>query len=493
MNALRKLVVIGGGITGLSAAFYALKQADEEGQPISVTIIEQSDRLGGKIQTLRKEGCVIEKGPDSFLARKLPMIDLARDLGMESELVATNPHAKKTYILRRGKLYRMPPGLVLGIPTELGPFAKTGLISPWGKLRAAMDLFIKPRPSDEDESVGAFLDRRLGREVTEHIAEPLLAGIYAGDLQALSLQATFPQFAQVERKHGGLIRGMKASRQAGQSVPGLPDVAKGTMFLTFRNGLTSLVERLEETLQERAELRLGIGAEGLEKREDGTYLVRLSDGSSLLADAVIVTTPSYHAASFLEEHIDASSLKAIRHVSVANVVSVFDRKQVKNQFDGTGFVISRREGRAITACTWTSVKWPHTSRGDKLIIRCYIGRAGDEERVDWPDEALKRTVRSELRELLDIDIDPEFVEITRLRHSMPQYPVGHVQAIRSLRDEVGRALPGVFLAGQPYEGVGMPDCVRSGRDAAEAAVSAMQAMSTETGAPAEDAATGTAG
>lgn len=471
MNGSRDLVIIGGGITGLSAAYYAVKQAEERGQTLSVTVVESASRLGGKIETLRKEGCVIEKGPDSFLARKLPMIDLARDLGLESELVATNPHAKKTYIVRRGKMYRMPPGLVLGIPTELGPFAKTGLISVFGKMRALMDLVKKPRTSPDDESLGSFLDRRLGKEVTENVAEPLLAGIYAGDMSKLSLQATFPQFGEVERKHGSLIRGMQSNRKAGQSLPGLPDVAKGSMFLTFRNGLTSLVERLEEVLKDKVELRLGAGAERFDKQDDGRYLIALQDGSTLEASSIVVTTPSYHAASFLDAHVDVSALQAINHVSVANVVSVFDRTQIKMPVDGTGFLISRKEGRAITACTWTSIKWPHTSSEDKLIVRCYIGRAGDEERVEWPDEALKRTVKKELLDLMAIEAEPEFVEITRLRSSMPQYPVGHVQAIAALREAVRRELPGVYLAGQPYEGVGMPDCIRSGRAAGEDAYS----------------------
>lgn len=484
MNCSRDLVIIGGGITGLSAAYYAAKKAEENGRTLSITIIEQATRLGGKIETLRKDGCVIEKGPDSFLARKMPMIDLARDLGLETELVATNPHAKKTYIVRRGVMHRMPPGLILGIPTELTPFAKTGLISVMGKLRALMDLFKKPRMSTEDESLGSFLERRLGHEVMEHIAEPLLAGIYAGDMSKLSLQQTFPQFAEVERKYGSLIKGMMASRKAGQNLPGLPDVARGSTFLTFRSGLTSLVDRLEDVLRElKVNVQLGVSADRFEKMEDGRYLIHLHDGSQIETSSIVVTTPSYHASTFLAEHVDTSALRAIEHVSVANVVSVFERSVVTKPLDGTGFLISRKEKRAITACTWTSIKWPHTSRGDKLIVRCYIGRAGDEERVDWPDEALKRTVRNELRDLMGITSEPEFVEITRLKHSMPQYPVGHVQAIQKLRASVGTQLPGVFLAGQPYEGVGMPDCIHSGRMAGEQSVAILAETASENGMP----------
>lgn len=471
MNGSSDLVIIGGGITGLSAAYYAAKKAEENGQTLNISVIEQSARLGGKIETLYKDGCIIEKGPDSFLARKVAMIDLAYDLGLESELVATNPHAKHTYIVRRGVMHPMPSGLILGIPTEWVPFAKTGLISVMGKLRALMDLFKKRRMCAEDESLGTFLHRRLGNEVMEHITEPLLAGIYAGDMSKLSLQQTFPQFAEVERKYGSLIKGMIASRKTGQSLPKLPDAARGSTFLTFRSGLASLVERLEDVLRGAGvDLHVDVRATRFDKLENGRYLIHLNDDITVEASSIVVTTPSYHAESFLRDHVNTTALQAIEHVSVANVVSVFERSVMNKPLDGTGFLLSRKEKRAITACTWTSIKWPHTSRGDKLIVRCYIGRAGDEERVDWPDEALKRTVHNELRDLMGITAQPDFVEITRLKHSMPQYPVGHVQAIKQLRKVVGEQLPGVFLAGQPYEGAGMPDCIRSGRIAGEQSV-----------------------
>lgn len=479
MNERQDIVVIGGGLTGLSAAYYAWQKAQAEGTSISITIIEKEKSLGGKINTLRRDNCVIEKGPDSFLARKLPMVELAQSLGLESELVATNPHAKKTYILCRGKLHPMPPGLVLGIPTQLKPFMKTGLISVWGKARALLDLVKKPRESTEDESLGSFLDRRLGHEVTSHVAEPLLAGIYAGDLSKLSLQATFPQFEEVERKHGSLIRGMMANRKQGQSLPGLPDVAKGTMFLTFKNGLGSLVDRLREQLSPHVNIRNEAEAVQLNVLEDGTYEVLLSDDTSIAAQQVILTTPAFDTAPLLRPYLDVSMLDNIHYVSVANVVSAFDRAKLKNKWDGTGFVIGREEKRAITACTWTSIKWTHTSPEDTMLIRCYVGRAGDEERVDWPDEALKRTVKNELKQLLDIEVEPRFMEITRLHRSMPQYPVGHVQSLAQFRSRLKEELPGVHIAGFAYDGIGMPDCIRSGRTAGETAVAQVKTHTAE--------------
>lgn len=469
MSTRQDIVIIGGGLTGLSAAYYAWHKAKEQGQQASITVIEQAQRLGGKIDTLRKEQCVIEKGPDSFLARKLPMVELAISLGMKEELVATNPNAKKTYILCDGKLHSIPSGTVLGIPTELEAFLESTLVSEEGKQVALRDLELEPRLSTEDEALGSFLDRRLGREVTEHIAEPLLAGIYAGNMNELSLQATFPQFGELEREHGSIIRGMTANRQAGVSLPGLPDVARGTTFLTFRNGLSSLVERLEAELQQHVQLLCGVSAEELTHEMDGSYMVRLSNGSSIICDQVIVTTQAYHAAPLLKSLTDVTMLEGIKYVSVANVVSAFDRDQLPGSWDGTGFVIARKEGRAITACTWTSTKWTHTSPEDTMLIRCYIGRAGDEARVNGTDEELKRVVQAELRELLGIEATPRFVEITRLNQSMPQYPVGHVQQLAAFRQQLTEQLPGLFVAGAAYDGVGMPDCIRSGRAAGEVA------------------------
>lgn len=222
MDTKPHVVVIGGGITGLSAAYYLKKQMEETGQACRITVMEKSDRFGGKISTLRRDGFVIEKGPDSFLARKPALVELARELGLEDQLTGTNPNAKKTYILSRGKLHRMPPGLMLGIPTEIMPFMRTGLLSPAAKARAALDLVLPKRTADEDESLGHFLERRLGSEVLSQIAEPLLAGIYAGNTYDLSVKATFPQFHSIEQKHRSLILGMmkktgkKAARKAGR-------------------------------------------------------------------------------------------------------------------------------------------------------------------------------------------------------------------------------------------------------------------------------------
>lgn len=477
-----RIAIAGGGLTGLSAAFYVCRMADEAGIQVRVTLIEASDRLGGKINTLRRDGFVIERGPDSFLGRKLPMLHLARELGLLGELVGTNPAAIKTYLAHGDRLRPMPKGLNLGIPNDLGAFAHNSLVSPLGKLRALDELRISPKTTDEDESVGAFLERRLGREMVEKIAEPLLAGIHAGDLYKLGLQATFPQFAKMERQYGSVIRGMidakrkapaagaEAAAARSSAVGGAP--IPSTAFLTFRNGLSTLTESLQARLQAyNCDIRLGAAVQSIKRGEEGspasTYLVGLSDGTEIEADRVLVALPAFAAAPLLSPHVDVSALSRIDYVSVANVVLGFEQADFGCRLDGSGFLVPHAENRTITASTWTSAKWLHTAPPDKRLIRCYVGRAGDESGVELTDEALTAAVRRDLRDLMGLKAEPAFVEITRLRRSMPQYPVGHTAAIAQLRDEMLRALPGVYATGAPFDAVGLPDCVEMGRIAAE--------------------------
>ncbi|MFC6651878.1 protoporphyrinogen oxidase [Paenibacillus rhizoplanae] len=479
----RKVVIIGGGLSGLSAAYYIRKFYREAGTQPEITLIEKDKVLGGKIETLHRDGFVIEKGPDSFLARKTAMVDLARELELDHELVSTNPNAKKTYILQRGKLHPMPAGLVLGIPTELKPFLKSGLVSFGGKMRAMMDFVIPPRRSSEDESLGDLIERRLGTEVLENMTEPLLAGIYAGDMRKISLQATFPQFGEVERQYGSLIRGMTTGRKPVETHTG----TKKSAFLTFRQGLQSLVHALIHELQDVRQLT-GTGAKSIRvlggAGSSGTlrYEVELDNGELLQADDIYVTVQNFAAAELLRPHVDVSALDAVNYVSVANVVLAFTRQDIVTEYDGSGFLVPRKEGRNITACTWTSTKWLHTSPNDKVLLRCYVGRSGDEQNVELPDEALAELVRKDLKEIMGITAAPLFTEITRLRSSMPQYPVGHPGRIAGLRSELAQQLPGVYAFGAGYDGIGMPDCIKQAKLTAETAAASLQKLPEPAGA-----------
>lgn len=481
---VRRVAILGGGITGLSAAFYLKRIAKDQGREVQVTVLEKSGRLGGKVNTLRKNGFVIERGPDSFLGRKLPMLHLARELGLLDELVGTNPQATKTYLAYDGALHPMPKGLNLGIPNDLGAFARNSVVSPLGKLRALDELRLPPKTDDSDESVGAFLERRLGREMVVRIGEPLLAGIHAGDLYKLGLKATFPQFGEMERKYGSVIRGMIDARKrapvAGAQAAKARSEAVGgatippTAFLTFRNGLSTIIEALEERLRaEGCEVRLGADAKAI-RRAAGTlggaeaaYRVELADGGAIEADAVLLTLPAHATAELLAPHADVGSLAAMEYASVANIVLAYDARGFDHKLDGSGFLVPHGEGRTITASTWTSSKWGNTAPAGKRLIRCYVGHADDDSGVNLPDDELIAAVRRDLRELMGLTAVPEFAEITRLRNSMPQYPVGHTDNVAAVRRELAERLPGVYATGTPFDGVGLPDCVEMAKAVAE--------------------------
>jgi oxygen-dependent protoporphyrinogen oxidase len=461
-NESRNVVIIGGGLTGLSTAFYIKKNYLNKGIVPNITIVEASNRLGGKIESLHKDGFVIEKGPDSFLARKTAMIDLAKELEIDHELVSMNPNAKKTYIVKDKKLHPMPAGLILGIPTQLSAFLSTGLISWQGKLRALMDFVLPRKKNTEDESLGDFISRRLGPEVLQNLTEPLLAGIYAGDTHHLSLKATFPQFGVMEQQYGSLIKGMSSGKKAPVETH---TGAKRSMFLTFRQGLQSLIHALIHDLAD-VTVRLETKATAINELESG-YQVETDQGEMVSADDVVITTPAFAASSLLKPYINVTVLDEINYVSVANVVLAFDKSDLQGLFDGSGFLVPRKEGLNITACTWTGVKWLHTSPEDKMLLRCYIGRSGQEQNVFLPDDELTAIVRRDLKELMNITAEPLFTEITRLPESMPQYPVGHVEKTFQLRSQLAARLPHVHITGAAFDGVGLPDCIRQGKELAE--------------------------
>jgi protoporphyrinogen/coproporphyrinogen III oxidase len=453
--AKAKVVIIGGGITGLTAAYYLQKEIKEKGLPIECILLEASHRLGGKIQTTVRDGFVIERGPDSFLARKTSALRLVKEVGLENELV--HNATGKSYVLVKGRLHQIPGGAVMGIPTKIAPFVTTGLFSPFGKLRAALD-FILPRSHErKDQSLGQFFRRRFGDEVVENLIEPLLSGIYAGDIDQLSLLATFPQFYQVEQTYGSLILGMRKSAQKQKASQKKED--KG-IFLTLKSGLASLVDAIENHLESGTVMK-GIRVEQIEKQGD-SYSLQLSTGNTLLADAVVVAVPHSVVPSMFSPYEFFRPFKEMPATSVATVAMAFSGDAIKKDIDGTGFVVSRNSDYSITACTWTHKKWPHTTPKDKVLLRCYVGRAGDESIVDQSDDEIVKVVLDDLNKIMDITSQPDFSIVTRWKHSMPQYTVGHKERLEHIKEKLKAELPGIFLAGSSYEGLGLPDCIDQG-------------------------------
>lgn len=473
MARKKKITVIGGGITGLSAAFYLHQELQSRGVEAEIHLSEATDRFGGKIQTMERDGFIFEKGPDSFLSRKVWILDLVKELGIEHELTGTNPAKKRNYILHHNRLYQMPEGMVMGIPSKIKPFITTDLISLPGKLRAMLDFFLPAHKGNADESLGHFMERRLGKEVLYKIAEPLLSGIYAGDTHRLSIQATFPQFAEMEKKHGSLIRAtMKSSAKQGANLPGKSGTATKSVFMTFKHGLQTLVNTLITTLEQKGViLHKNRPLTSIVKKTDGTgYILTYNGSEQEECDAVILTLPTRHAAQVLKDHAVADKLLDIEFVSVANIVLAYNRDEINHPLDGSGFVVPRTENRFITACTWTSEKWLHTTSPDHVLIRCYVGRAGAEAWMQMNDEEIITRVRQDIKETMGIEATPIFTEVTKLFESMPQYDVGHLQRVEQIRTELQATMPDVWITGAAFHGVGLPDCIRQGKETAIAVV-----------------------
>lgn len=474
-DAPRQVVVIGGGLTGLSAA-HRLLDAAREGR-LSVTVLEASSRLGGVVRTAHADGLVIEEGPDSFLVRKPWAVELCRTLGLEDRLVATPPQSRRSFVYHAGKLHRLPAGVHTGVPARIAPFVRSRLLSPGGKVRALLDLVL-PRtlPSGGDVALGRLLRARFGREVVERLAEPLLSGIYAGGVDDLSLDATFPDLRRQEAQYRSLIRAaMVESRRAREAAPGRapdrPDAPPPPVFQSLRGGLETLIERLGDRLRGApgVSVRPNAAVHGLERASRGGYTLRLDD-EELHADAVLVAAPAPQAARLLAAVAPpaARELHAIAYADVALVALAYDRAEVGHGLAGSGFVVPRGEDIAITACTWVSAKWPESAPPDTVLLRAYLGRAG-ERVLDLDDDALEKTARAAVGRSMAITAAPRLVRVIRVPQALPQYAVGHPSRVERIEAAIAH-LPGLWVTGSAFRGIGMPDCVRQGSAAAEAAL-----------------------
>lgn len=464
-----RALVVGGGIAGLAAAHRLERAAEAAGVRLPVTLLEREGRLGGKILTEQAGEFILEAGPDAFVSTKPWALQLCRELGLEPRLMGANLAQRSVYVLRGGELQRLPEGLAMMVPARLGPLLASPLLSPGAKARLGLDLLLPARRGDQDESLASFLSRRLGRQAYERLIEPLMSGIYAGDGDQLSLQATFPFLQEWEHRYGSLTRGaMALARARGRN--GRAEAGR-SIFLTLSGGLGEMVRSLQEALG-GAHL-LGVAATQV-LRDGRGYVVRTEAGD-FWAEALILATPAFVSAQLLRSLRPelSSLLGSIEYASTATVSLAYSQEDLPRPLDGHGYVIPRSEGRQALACTWTSTKFPHRAPQGLALLRVFLGRAGQPLGAGIGPEDLIALARAELRATLGVEAEPRLARAYLWPCSMPQYNLGHPQRLRAIQRELAQ-LPGLYLAGAGYQGVGIPDCIHSGQIAAEQALRHLQ-------------------
>lgn len=447
MADLPHVAVIGGGITGLATAWY-LQSAGHA--PVRVTVVEADTRVGGKIRTSELGGVPVEAGPDTFLARVPWAVDLCRELGLEDELVT--PSSANAYVWCRGRLRPLPGATVLGVPTELQPLLKSGILSPAGTARAALDLVLPRRDFGPDPSVADVIAGRLGREVLELLVEPLVGGINAGTADNLSLRSAARQLSVAAARSRSLVLGLRRDRKA----MGAP---KGPVFQSIAGGMERLVERLRESLGD-ADVRAGTRVETI-VADGASWRLRCAPAFDIVADAVVVTVPAFAAAPILRESSPdaAAELEAIGYASVVTATLGYEPLAVPRDLDGSGFLVPRAEGSLLTACTWSTTKWPALGASGLVMLRPSAGRFGDDRAMELDDDELVARLHDELREMLGLTAPPVTSLVARWPNALPQYEPGHEARVDRIQSALAAA-PGLFVAGAAYGGLGIASCIQ---------------------------------
>lgn len=457
---MKKVVVVGGGVTGLATAHALAKSSD----PIDVHLIEAAARLGGNIHTVRKNAFVLDAGPDSWVATKRHATDLAKEVGLGDDLIGTRPDTRKVYIVWQKQLHPMPEGLVLGIPTAFRPFAESDLLTLDGKLRAGLDLFVPKKlyAGDEDESIASFIARRLGPQIGERIAGPLLGGIFGGDPDQLSVRACAPQLVAAEARYGSLVRAMRAMRREREkSGP----IGSASTFLSLERGMSDLIVNVAHRLR-GTHVSTQTSVRKLSRLPEGDGRGRWAVETSretLFADDVVLSVPAHVAAKLTRDVDDEITriLAGVDYVSTATVFLGFRGYDVRHPLDSVGFLVPHAERRPILACTFVSSKWEHRAPAGHALMRVFIGGAEGEHLLGRDDEGLVRIAREQLAELMGITRDPLFTQVFRFDRASPQMHVGHLARMQRLAARLVE-LPGLHVGGNGYVGTGIPDAVRQG-------------------------------
>ncbi|HLL75574.1 MAG TPA: protoporphyrinogen oxidase [Pyrinomonadaceae bacterium] len=473
-NARKVIAVVGGGVSGLAAAYELTRRASPEKPAPEVVLLEASSRTGGTVRTERRDGFLLEAGPDSFISDKPAGLELAKEIGLEPNLITTNDEHRRAFVVRGGRLRPVPEGFQLLAPSRLWPFVTTDIFSWPAKLRIALEMFVPRRRGDEtdDESLAAFVRRRFGREALERMAQPMVGGIYTADPELLSLRATMPRFTDMEREHGSVIRALlKARRRAEANERNGERGTSGArygLFVSLDAGLQLLTERLAEQLPPGT-VRTNARAESLKFDEASRrWCLRLGGGETLAADAVCLALPAYASADLLRatDSVLAAELEAIRYASTATVNLAFSRSDIPHPLDGFGFVVPHVERRRVIACSFSSVKFAGRAPAGRALLRAFVGGALQPEMFQLDDGAMTAAALEDLRELLGVVAPPLFAQVSRWPRSMAQYTVGHIARMRRVRARLEQ-FPSLRLAGNAYTGAGLPDCIREGRTAAQ--------------------------
>jgi len=457
-----RVAIIGGGISGLAAAF-ALEEPRRTGA-VGYTLYESSPHLGGVLRTEHIEGCIVEAGPDSFLTEKPWASDLCRTLGLGDQLIGSNDADRKTYILVRRRLIPMPDGLMFMVPTKILPTGFSPLFS-WGtKLHIARELFHPPTTSTSDESVASFVERHYGKEMVDRLADPLLSGVYGGEAASLSVRAVLPRFADMERAHGSLGRAMLAARKKVRRIANKP----APLFTSLKNGMQQLIEALVAQLDQPS-LLSGNPVHSIHP-EAGGWTVSAGWKSDHF-DAVILAVPTHAAAQLLAASSSdlSAELAAIGYSSSITVGLGYDRGVRQSLPPGFGFLVPRSEGKRMLAATFVHNKFPHRAPADRALLRCFFAGSTAESIWQLSDEAVVAVVRNELEQILGLRAAPLFARVYKWKSAMAQYGVGHLERLDRI-ERLRQQLPKLALAGNGYRGIGVPDCIRSGQDAARQAL-----------------------
>ncbi len=470
---MKKIVIIGGGISGLSTFYYLKKYINEKNLHAEIQLIEKSGRFGGQIKTEYDGEFIFEGGSDCFIREKPWALELCRELGIEEKLVNTREENSGTFIYHSGKLHPLPEGLMLLVPTKFLPFATTGLFSIPGKLRMAIEAFVPKKKNNSDETLEGFVTRRFGRELLEMIAEPLIAGIHSGDPEKMSVQSTFPRFHQMEKDHGSLTRATLAARKKMREMmkkrnPGVPE---RSFFISFKNGMYELVEKMLDKLKGE-NLSTGKEVTSISKDSSGRFMINIRGTESIIADSVVITTPAYVSSTLLKglNGKMSNSMELIPYIKSCTISIVYKKSDIQDRLPRAfGFLVPSVEKRNIMAATFTSLKWPNRCPDEYIMLRCFVGGKHRQEFVEKDDETLIKIARDELQSIIGIEAEPVKYRIFRWINNMPQYNMGHQELVETI-DKGMRDNRGLYVTGSAYKGIGIPDCINNAEITAKSIV-----------------------